>query len=284
MPELPELEGLVAWIRSDLAGHTIEDVRLRSVAALKTYDPPLSALIGQTVAGAARTGKYLSVTAGNLILVTHLSLGGWMRWVDNPNQRKPSLRGPIIAEIRFGTGSLDLTEHGKEKRLAIWLVRDLEDVPQIPELGPDALSPELDLATFSRVVLGHKGTIKSVLANQHVIAGIGNAYSDEILHEARLSPLLRTSKITEPEVDRLYGSMRKVLSEAVVAAAGKRPGNLKDGKRSRFQVHARAGETCPTCGDTIRAVWMGSRSFQYCPTCQSGGRVYKDRRMSRLLK
>lgn len=284
MPELPELEALAAWIRSDLSGQTITDVRLRSVAALKTYDPPLSALAGERVTGAMRRGKYLAIEAGDLKLLTHLSLGGWIRWVVGPAARKPSLRGPIIAELLFDGGALDLTEHGKEKRLAIWVVRDLADVRQITELGPDALSSELDRDRFRAIVRSHTGTIKSVLANQHVIAGIGNAYSDEILHAACVSPLLRTGKMTDGESDRVYESMHAVLGEAVARASGITPANLKNDKHVNYKVHARTGEPCPVCGDTVRAVWMGARSFQYCPACQTGGRIYKDRRMSRLLK
>jgi len=284
MPELPELEGLAAWIRSDVAGRKIESVRLRSVAALKTYEPPLAALSGQTVQGASRRGKYLAIDVGELRLVTHLSLGGWMRWVANVDKRKPSLRGPIIAEVLIDCGALDTTENGKEKRVAIWVVRDLAEIPQIAGLGPEALAPELDEARFASLIRSRKGAIKSILADQHVIAGIGNAYSDEILHAARLSPLLNISKLTDSQLAALHGAMRGVLTEAVKRASGVGASSLKADKWSHFNVHARTGEPCPVCGDTIRAVWLGERSFQYCPTCQTGGRTYKDRRLSRLLR
>ena len=284
MPELPELEGLAAWIRSELAGQEIQSFRLRSVAALKTYDPPIGALVGKTVTGAFRRGKYLAIETGELQLVTHLSLGGWMRWVTGPTTRKATLRGPIIAEMLFESGSLDFTEHGKQKRLALWLVHAIDEVPQVASLGPDALDPELTEALFSDLVRGRRGTIKKVLADQHVIAGIGNAYSDEILHAARMSPFLNTARMTNQQVSLLYLSMQSVLADTVARAAGIGAADLKDDKRSHFSVHARTGEPCPVCGDSVRAVWLGERSLQYCPTCQTGGRVYKDRRLSRLLK
>jgi formamidopyrimidine-DNA glycosylase len=284
MPELPEVEGLAAWMRAELTGRRIESIRLRSVAALKTYDPPLSALNGRAVTGASRRGKYLALEAGELKLVAHLSLGGWVRWVAGPTKRKPSLRGPIVAEVLFEDGMLDFTEHGKEKRLALWLVRSLDDVTQIGRLGPEALSQELDEPAFAEILRRQRGTLKSVLADQHVIAGIGNAYSDEILHAAKLSPFLLVSKLDEGGMANLYGAMRVVLGDAVARAAEIKAADLKDDKRQHFHVHGRTGQSCPVCGDTIRAVWLGERSFQYCSTCQTGGRVYKDRRLSRILK
>jgi len=284
MPEIPELEGLAEWVRSDLAGKTVRDVRLRSVAALKTYDPPLTALIGREVVNATRRGKYLAITMGDLLLVTHLSLAGWLRWVAGQPDRKPALKGPIVAEIRFEDGSLDFTEHGKEKRLALWVVRDLMEVPRIASLGPEPLAPEVNEKSFGSLLRNRRGTLKSVLADQHVIAGIGNAYSDEILHEAKLSPFLKTTGITDEQTAHLYRAMRDILSKTIARSSGVAAGGLKEDKKTHFRVHARTGEDCPVCGDTIRAVWLGSRSFQYCPTCQTGGKIYKDRRLSRLLK
>jgi len=284
MPELPEVEALAAWIRQDLAGKTVEEVRLRSVAALKTYDPPLSALAGRTVTGASRRGKYLAMELDGLMLVSHLSLGGWVRWTAGSPARKPSLKGPIVAEIRFAEGTLDYTEHGKEKRLALWVVRSLDDVPQIAGLGPEALGPGLNAESFAALLRSRPGTLKSILADQHVIAGIGNAYSDEILHAAKLSPFLKTSAMTDAQASVLFTSTREVLTETLNRAVGIGAAGLKQDKKSNFRVHHRTGEPCPACGDTIREVWMGSRSFQYCPTCQTGGKVYKDRRLSRLLK
>lgn len=284
MPELPEIEGLAAWMRASLTGSEIKDIRLRSVAALKTYDPPLSALKGQTVTGASRRGKYLALETGDLKLVSHLSLGGWVKWVSITAKRNPTLRGPIILELVFEDGLLDYTEHGKEKRLAIWVVRDLDEVPQVHQLGPEAFSRELTEAEFGAIIRSRRGTIKSVLADQHVLAGIGNAYSDEILHVAKMSPFLLVSKLDESMIKTLFEAMRSVLGNAVEQLTSTDIVHLKESKKSQYAVHGRDAQPCPVCGDTIRSVWPGARSFQYCPTCQTGGKVYKDRRLSRLLK
>ena len=284
MPELPEVEALAEWVRTDLTGKTVRDMRMRSVAAVKTYDPPMSALVGRAISGATRRGKYLAIELGDLRLVTHLSLGGWIRWVAGQPDRKLTLKGPIIAEMRFDDGQLDFTEHGKEKRLALWLVRDLNEVPPIQTLGPEALDPSLDVAEFSGLLRSRPGTLKSVLADQHVLAGIGNAYSDEILHAAKLSPFLKTTAMTDGQANVLFAAMHDVLNETIARSAGVAASALKKDKKSHYRVHARTGDSCPTCGDTIREVWLGSRSFQYCPTCQTEGKVYKDRRLSKLLK
>jgi formamidopyrimidine-DNA glycosylase len=284
MPELPEVEALAAWVRSHLSGKTVREIRLRSVAALKTYDPPLNALIGQTVTGAVRRGKYLAVEFDELKLVTHLSLGGWIRWIAGTPDRKTTLRGPIIAEVRFDDGQLDFTEHGKEKRLALWVVHSLDNVPPITTLGPEALDPALDPPALAGLLRTRPATLKSVLADQHVIAGIGNAYSDDILHAARLSPFLKTTALTDEQAAALHTALHEILDATIARATGIAAAGLKEDKKSHFRIHARTGEPCPTCGDTIREVWSGSRSFQYCPSCQTGGKVYKDRRLSRLLK
>lgn len=284
MPELPEIEGLVAWVRLNLMGRPVRDVRLRSVAALKTYDPPLNALVGQAISGANRRGKYLVIDIGDLKLVSHLSLGGWVRWVKVSAKRNPTLRGPIILEVVFDDGLLDYTEHGKEKRLAIWVVRNLEEVPRIQQLGPEAFSASLTEQQFGEILSAQRGTIKSVMANQHVLAGIGNAYSDEILHVAGMSPFLLVSKLDEGTLHTLFEATRSVLGDSVSRLTQTDIVNLKVGKQSQYRVHGRDGEACPVCADAIKSVWPGARSFQYCPTCQTGGRVYKDRRFSRLLK
>lgn len=301
MPELPEVQGLATWLTSKLAGSTIERIRLRSVSALKTYDPPISSLEGAMVEGVSRRGKYLAIRAllnqsshrspstghsrlAALYLVIHLSRAGWIRWREQVGARKPSQRGPLVAEIIFPDGCLDVTEQGKEKRLALWVVRHLEDVRQIAGLGPDALDPELNLERFQQIVRQQTGTIKKVLSDQHLIAGIGNAYSDDILHAAGFSPFTRASTLKDRQMADLFQTMQTIMKEAVSRASSLPGDQLKDDKRSHFRVHGRTGQPCPVCGDTIRAVYVGSRSFQYCPRCQSEGRVYADRRLSRLLR
>ncbi|WP_408632213.1 zinc finger domain-containing protein [Mycobacterium dioxanotrophicus] len=162
------------------------------------------------------------------------------------------------------------------------MVRDPADVPQIAALGPDALS--LDQSALAAALAGESGRIKNVITDQKVIAGIGNAYSDEILHVARLSPFATANKLTEAQLADLHDAMISVLTDAVTRSVGQQAATLKGEKRSGLRVHARTGLPCPVCGDTVREVSFADKSFQYCPTCQTGGKVLADRRMSRLLK
>jgi formamidopyrimidine-DNA glycosylase len=175
----------------------------------------------------------------------------------------------------------DLTEQGTEKRLALWVVRSPDDVEGIARLGPDPLDPAFDLAPL---LAGSTSQIKKVLTDQSVIAGIGNAYSDEALHIARLSPFRKAGALSPVEVETLQAAIVSVLTDAVERSAGLPAAGLKSEKRSGMRVHGRAGEACPECGDTVREVSFATTSLQYCPTCQTGGKPLADRRLSRLLK
>ncbi|GAA4191651.1 Fpg/Nei family DNA glycosylase [Microbacterium oryzae] len=287
MPEMPEVEGLVRYLRARAEGLVIAKARLTAIAALKTYDPPLDSLEGSRVTGVERHGKFVDIaTDGGAHLVFHLAKAGWLRWHETlpATVIKPG-RSPIALRIGFDDGSgFDLTEAGTKKSLAVSVVRDPAEVPGIARLGPDPLAEGFDRATFGALLEGRRTQIKGLLRDQSVIAGIGNAYSDEILHAARMSPYALAAKLDEAEVDRLYDAMRTTLAEAIDAASGKPPADLKDAKRRGMAVHARAGEPCPVCGDTIRSVFFADTDFQYCPTCQTGGKILADRRLSRLLK
>ncbi|MCV7162675.1 DNA-formamidopyrimidine glycosylase family protein [Mycolicibacterium brisbanense] len=284
MPELPEVEALADHLRRHATGRPVTRVDVAALSVLKTFDPPVSALHGQTVTGAARWGKYLGLQAGELYLITHLSRAGWLRWSDKlaPTPLKPSGKGPIALRVHLDGQGFDLTEAGTQKRLAVWVVRDPSDVPQIAALGPDALA--LDQAALGAALAGESGRIKNVITDQKVIAGIGNAYSDEILHVAKLSPFATANKLTEAQLADLHDAMISVLTDAVTRSVGQQAATLKGEKRSGLRVHARTGLPCPVCGDTVREVSFADKSFQYCPTCQTGGKVLADRRMSRLLK
>lgn len=285
MPELPEVAALTSALDERLGGARVASVSLRSIAALKTYDPPLDALCGLEVAGADRHGKFIVVLAPPLHLVVHLARAGWMRLRATAGTARPTLRGPLLLSVGFDDGRvLDITEQGTERRLAIYLVRDVADVPGIARLGPDALDGSLDAAALRELLQAQHGTLKSVLADQAVVAGIGNAYSDEILHASRLSPFRRADSLDGGETASLHQAMREVLQQALESAQRADPAELKEAKRAGMRVHGRAGEACPVCGDVIREVSFTSRSFQYCPACQTGGRVYADRRLSRLLR
>lgn len=287
MPELPEVEALADHLRRHAVGLTIGRVDVAAFSVLKTFDPPVSALHGQTVTDANRWGKYLGLQAGELHLITHLSRAGWLRWSDNlaPAPLKPG-KGPIALRVHLGTpgadAGFDLTEAGTQKRLAVWLVDDPGKVPGIAALGPDALSLSPD--DLAAALAGNSGRIKTVITDQKVIAGIGNAYSDEILHVARISPFATAAKLTGAQVSALHDAMIGVLTDAVTRSVGQQAATLKGEKRSGLRVHARTGLPCPVCGDTVREVSFADKSFQYCPTCQTGGKVLADRRMSRLLK
>ncbi|MDH6199105.1 formamidopyrimidine-DNA glycosylase [Mycobacterium frederiksbergense] len=284
MPELPEVEALADHLRRHAAGRVVTRVDVSALSVLKTFDPPTTALHGQTVSGANRWGKYLGLEVGPWHLITHLSRAGWLRWSDKlaATPLKPG-KGPIALRVHLGDGQgFDLTEAGTQKRLAVWVVADPLDVPQIASLGPDALS--LDSAALAGVLAGQGGRIKTVITDQKVIAGIGNAYSDEILHVAKLSPFATAGKLTEAQVGSLHDAMISVLTDAVSRSVGQQAATLKGEKRSGLRVHARTGLPCPVCGDTVREVSFADKSFQYCPTCQTGGKVLADRRMSRLLK
>jgi formamidopyrimidine-DNA glycosylase len=290
MPELPEVEALADHLRRHAVGLTVGRIDVSALSVLKTFDPPINVLHGQPVTGASRWGKYLGLQAGELHLIAHLSRAGWLRWSDKlaAAPLKPG-KGPIALRVHLtdpGMPSLapgfDLTEAGTQKRLAVWVVDDPAEVPGIAALGPDAL--ELTAEDLAGVLAGHSGRIKTVITDQKVIAGIGNAYSDEILHVAKLSPFATAGKLTDAQLAALHDAMISVLTDAVERSVGQGAATLKGEKRSGLRVHARTGLPCPVCGDTVREVSFADKSFQYCPTCQTGGKVLADRRLSRLLK
>ena len=289
MPELPEVEALAADLRARIAGRTIARVDVAAISALKTFDPPPTALHGRTITDAGRFGKFLDIVCGSpgaddLHLVVHLARAGWLHYRDAlpATPLKPG-KGPIALRIRLADGSgFDLTEQGTQKRLAAYLVRDPREVPGVAKLGPDA--QRCDLATFTERLRSRSGQVKGMLTDQEVIAGIGNAWSDEILHRARLSPFAITTRLSDEQMAALYEATQDVLAEATARLVGQGAANLKGEKRSGLVVHGRTGLPCPVCGDTIREVSFADSSLQYCPTCQTGGKPLADRRLSRLLR
>lgn len=286
MPEMPEVQGLVEFLRERITGLEITRASVANIAALKTYDPPVDALKGSTVTGAARHGKFIDLATSGPHLVFHLAKAGWLRFYEQlpPTLIKPG-KTPIALRIALSDGSgFDLTEAGTKKSLAYYVVRDPQDVPGVARLGPDPLDASFTRDVFAGLLEGRRTQIKGVLRDQTVIAGVGNAYSDEILHAAHMSPYALAASLSAVEVDQLYTAMQETLAEALAAASGKPPADLKDAKRRGMQVHGRRGETCPVCGDTVRSVFFADNSLEYCATCQTGGKVLADRRLSRLLK
>jgi len=276
MPEMPEVQGLVDYLDGRITGLTVTKVTVTNIAALKTYDPPVQSLHGAEITGVSRHGKFLDVAAtaatapatidvatatptattddAVLHLVFHLAKAGWLRWYDAlPATALRPGKSPIAARVALSDGSgFDLTEAGTKKSLS--------------------------------VSIGRRTQIKGVLRDQSLIAGIGNAYSDEILHAARMSPYALASSLDADTVSHLYEAMQATIAEALAAASGKPPADLKDAKRRGMKVHARRGEACPVCGDEVRSVFFADNSLEYCPTCQTGGKILADRRLSRLLK
>ncbi|MCC0574566.1 Fpg/Nei family DNA glycosylase [Streptomyces californicus] len=286
MPELPEVEALRVFLDDRLVGKEIARVLPLAISVLKTYDPPLSALDGTTVTSVARHGKFLDIEAGGLHLCTHLARAGWLRWKDSFPAAPPRPgKGPLALRLVTTDGDgFDLTEMGTKKRLSVHLVHDPMEVPGIARLGPDPLADAFDRDAFAALLAGERRQIKGALRDQSLIAGIGNAYSDEILHVAKMSPFKRTADLREDEVTRLYTALRTTLEDAVDRSSGVEAGKLKAEKKTGMRVHGRAGEACPVCGDTVLEVSFSDSALQYCPTCQTGGKPLADRRLSKFLK
>ncbi|MFE0731204.1 Fpg/Nei family DNA glycosylase [Streptomyces antibioticus] len=287
MPELPEVEALKDFLTERVVGREIVRVLPVAISVLKTYDPPLTAVEGHEVTAVSRFGKFLDFrTEGGPHLVTHLARAGWLHWRDRlPDGPPRPGKGPLALRVALETGEgFDLTEAGTQKRLAVYVVRDPAEVPGVARLGPDPLALDFDEARLAALLSGERRQLKGALRDQSLIAGVGNAYSDEILHAARMSPFKLAASLTTAEIHTLYEALRSTLTGAVDRSRGLAAGRLKAEKKTGLRVHGRTGEPCPVCGDTIREVSFSDSSLQYCPTCQTGGKPLADRRMSRLLK
>jgi len=290
------VEALAADLRDRAAGRVIDRADIAEISVLKTYDPPLTALRGRVIAATRRYGKFLdlvteepggaAVRDGELHLITHLARAGWLRWRDSlPDQPPRPGKGPLAFRLRFADGAgFDLTEAGTRKRLAVYLVSDPAAVPGIASLGPDPLDPAFTPDALAAILSGRRTQIKGLLRDQGVIAGIGNAYSDEILHAAKMSPFRLAASLSPDEVTELHAVIVGTLRDAIARSDGLAASDLKKEKKAGLRVHARAGQPCPVCGDTVREVSFADSALQYCPTCQTGGKPLADRRMSRLLK
>ena len=292
MPELPEVEALATFLRDRASGHAVAHAYVAAISVLKTYDPPPASLTGLVVGDVTRHGKFLDLTlapagGGDAVhLIVHLARAGWLRWREEipPQPPRPG-KGPLAFRVILDDESgFDLTEAGTQKRLAVYLVRDPMDVPGVASLGPDPLDPAFTAESLGELLAGRRTQIKGVLRDQHIIAGIGNAYSDEVLHAAKMSPFKMASTLTPDQVTSLYEAIMTTLNDASKRASGLAAGDLKAEKKTGLRVHGKTGATCPVCGDMIREVSFADSSLQYCATCQTGGKPLADRRLSRLLK
>jgi len=295
MPELPEVHALATDLLARLGGRRVRSLRILAFSALKTVDPPLSAIEGREIIGTGRYGKHLDLVlrgdGDDLHLVMHLARAGWVRWRDTaPRPARPGA-GPMAAQLVLegdddapGGDGIDITEAGTKKSLAIWLVRSPTEIPGIARLGPDPLGAGFTEEVLSEILAAAgRARIKGVLRDQSRIAGIGNAYSDEILHAARMSPFAPAS-MPQEKVSALYAALRETLQAAVDRADGVAAADLKREKKTNLRVHGRFGQACPVCGAEIKQVIYADSTFQYCPTCQTGGKPLADRVLSRLLK
>ncbi len=286
MPELPEVQALTAALDARMVGLPVERCQLTSFSALKTVRPGLDELVGRVITGVERRGKFVCIDVDGLWLVVHLARGGWVKWYERvPDTALRPGRSPIALRVKLGDGAgFDITEMGTEKRVALWVVLSPDDVEPVASLGVDPLGPAFTVERFEELLRGTSTTLKTALTAQSLIAGVGNAYSDEALHRAGLSPYKKTTALDASEVARLHASLVGVLTDALERSSGLEPADLKGDKKRAMQVHGRTGEPCPVCGDTIRQVSFATKSLQYCPTCQTGGKPLADRRLSRLLK
>lgn len=287
MPELPEVEALAAALRARVVGQAVTAVEVGAISALKTYDPPVTALLGGFVTDVVRRGKFLDIDVERTHLVAHLARAGWLVWADvAPAAPLRPGKGPAALRVRFSDGgSATFTEAGTQKKLAVYVVTDPQQVPGVARLGPDPLDPAFTVDVLAALLAEHARTqIKGVLRDQSVLAGIGNAYSDEILHAARLSPFALAGRLDAGKVALLHEAITTTLRDALARSDGLAASALKAEKKAGLAVHGRTGQPCPVCGDTVREVSFADRSLQYCPTCQTGGVPLADRRMSRLLR
>ena len=297
MPELPEVESLAAYLRRTATGLRVARVELAAISALKTFDPPATDLVGARVVDAGRRGKFLDVSLvdedGELLhLVTHLARAGWLHWRSEMSSvpLKPG-KGPIALRVAFvdddgvAAGGFDLTEAGTRKRLAVYVVRDPQTLEGITRLGPEPLDDDFTVDVLAEILADAGGKqLKGVLRDQSTIAGIGNAYSDDILHAAKLSPYKAAGKLGPEEIVTLHQAIRDLLTDAVERSEGLGAADLKAEKKLGMRVHGRTGQPCPVCGDLVREVSFADSSLQYCATCQTDGKPLADRRYSKFLK
>ena len=287
MPELPEVAALAQALEEKLRGRVIAAGHLVSFSALKTYRIGLEALAGLEIGSVTRHGKFLDIEAQGIHLIFHLARAGWVKWHDEvPAVPARAGKSGLALRVVLDDGSgFSLTEAGTQKHLAVYIVEDPAEVPGIAALGPDPLAEGFTADDLGRILAdAGRAQLKGVLRDQKTLAGIGNAYSDEILHAARLSPFKPANSLEKEGVDELYRHIRQVLGDAVVAASGHPIEELKDAKRASMRVHGRTGEQCGECGATIAEVSFADSSLQYCPGCQTGGKPLADRRLSKLLK
>ena len=285
MPELPDIDVYVESLGRRIAGERLEKVRLASPFFLRSVEPPLDAARGRRVRELRRIGKRIAIgLEGDLWLVMHLMIAGRLRWQDGePAARRPSR--VVLATLKFSSGVLTVTEAGTKKRASLYLVCGDAELARHDPGGLEVL--DATAGAFAERIRSENRTLKRALTDPRILSGIGNAYSDEILHRARLSPVTLTRRLDDAEVDRLFTATRSVLTEwrerLRAEAAGGFPGKVT-AFRDGMAVHGRYRQPCPDCDTPVQRIRYASNETNYCPRCQTGGRLLADRALSRLLK
>ncbi len=283
MPELPEIEAYLAALRPRIDGAVLEDVRIPSFSLLRSFDPPISAVIGKRVIELGRLGKRIVFGIDDdLFLVLHLMVAGRLHWV---TERKPLQRRYGLAAFDFDTGTVTVTEAGTKRRASLHVVRGRDGVAALDPGGIEVIGSSLD--DFTAAVTAERHTLKRALTDGRRLSGIGGAFADEMLHRARLSPMQMNTNLTDAELRTLHDAAVEVMREWI----DRRVGEVGDGfpeKVTAFHpdmaVHGKYGQPCPVCGTKVQRIVYADRETNYCPGCQTGGRLLADRSLSRLLK
>jgi len=278
MPESPEVEALVEWLDGRLAGARVEAVDVVEFRAVKTRARPLPSIVGERISAFARAGKYIDIELDSAHVVVSLGRHGWVRWSEGGPAApgEPSVDGaatgaPALVTFTVDGGLLAFTDAGSWVSLGLWVVDRADEVPGVAKLGPDPLGASFSPADVAGAVSGRRKQLKAILQEQESFAGIGNAYSDEILHRARLSPVVHGDALTPDELSRLATAMRTVLTGAARDRRGIPIERLKQAKADAMVVHGRTGAECPVCGGRVEDFAFGGTTAQYCPVCQTGG-------------
>ena len=286
MPELPDITAYLAALEPRILGRTLERVRLQSVFVLRTADPPITAVEGRTVRELRRIGKRIAIglesdSGGNIWLVIHLMIAGRLHW--RPPKARLSGRQALLA-LDFSNGTLVLTEAGSKRRASLHLLRGEQALHDIDPGGIEVFASDMD--AFRTALTAENRTLKRALTDPRLISGVGNAYSDEILHAAQLSPIALTHKLKPEEWERLFTATRFILSSWIDRLASEARKKFPEGVtafRPEMAVHGRFGQACPRCGSPVQRIRYADNETNYCPACQTGGKLLADRSLSRLL-
>ena len=275
MPESPEVDALAGFLADAATGRVVRDVDVLEFRTVKTRTAPPAAIVGRTITGAARHGKHVELLLDEGSLVISLGRHGWMRWreADEEPPADPDTPPALASLSLSGDTTIDMTDAGSWVSLGLFVVSDPYEVPAIAKLGPDPARSTFTRADFDAALGGRRKQVKAILQEQESIAGIGNAYSDEILHRAQVSPVAHAAALDDAATTRLYEATIGTVRDAIAARRGIPIDQLKAAKVAAMRVHGRTGEACPVCGDTIRDFAFASTTAQYCPTCQTGGEL-----------